>query len=375
MDRAQGDDGRRGEDRTDPAEPDGPTQRLDAAPRLGGAMARGVLGAVRKRGPYDEAKLPGRRTVLAGVRIDERRLRAYAEVCGFRRPEGGAGGEAALPATYPHLLGFPLAMRLMASPDFPYPLLGLVHTGVELTQHRALRVSDRPDIAVYAEGPWPHRRGSRFGMVTEARLGGEPVWHSRSTYLCRHRTDRSAGGPGGQTGAVPESPPDTGPEALPEAPPAREEWRPDAGLGRRYAAVSGDRNPIHLHPLTARPFGFRRNIAHGMWTFARCLAEMCAEDAPGRLAGGPPHRPEQSEQPMQPERLTATAEFRAPLALPSTVVFHADGPTGPGGGPRRFEVRPARGAAESGPGRAHLTGEVSSDTPSSGSPGPPSRSS
>ena len=45
-------------------------------------------------------------------------------------------------------------------------------------------------------------------------------------------------------------------------------------IGRRYGAVSGDRNPIHLYPLTARLFGFRRAIAHGMWTKARCLAAL-----------------------------------------------------------------------------------------------------
>ena len=51
-------------------------------------------------------------------------------------------------------------------------------------------------------------------------------------------------------------------------------WRLPADLGRRYAAVSGDHNPIHLYPLTAKAFGFPRQIAHGMWTKARCVAAM-----------------------------------------------------------------------------------------------------
>jgi acyl dehydratase len=71
-------------------------------------------------------------------------------------------------------------------------------------------------------------------------------------------------------------------------------------VGRRYAAVSGDVNPIHLNPLVAKLFGFRRAIAHGMWLKARCLAAL-----EGRL----------------PDALTAEVEFKSPLLLPSTVGF------------------------------------------------------
>ena len=46
-----------------------------------------------------------------------------------------------------------------------------------------------------------------------------------------------------------------------------------ANLGRRYAPIAGDFNPIHLYPLTARLFGFKRPIIHGMWTLAYLLSE------------------------------------------------------------------------------------------------------
>src|SRR3546814_2307113 len=45
-----------------------------------------------------------------------------------------------------------------------------------------------------------------------------------------------------------------------------------ADTGRRYAKVGKDFNPIHLTPFTARLFGFKRHIAHGMWTAAHCAA-------------------------------------------------------------------------------------------------------
>jgi acyl dehydratase len=72
----------------------------------------------------------------------------------------------------------------------------------------------------------------------------------------------------------------------------------DGGTGRRYAGVSGDVNPIHLHPLTAKAFGFPRAIAHGMWTAAHALAAL-----QGRLPGA----------------LTFDVAFGRPLLLPSTV--------------------------------------------------------
>ena len=73
-------------------------------------------------------------------------------------------------------------------------------------------------------------------------------------------------------------------------------------IGRRYGAVSGDRNPIHLHPLSARLFGFKQAIAHGMWTKARCLAAL-----EGRL----------------PEAVTVDVRFKKPLFIPGRVEFSA----------------------------------------------------
>ena len=43
-------------------------------------------------------------------------------------------------------------------------------------------------------------------------------------------------------------------------------------LGRRYAPIAGDYNPIHLYPITAKLFGFKKPIIHGMWTVAHLLS-------------------------------------------------------------------------------------------------------
>ena len=104
-------------------------------------------------------------------------------------------------------------------------------------------------------------------------------------------------------------------------------WSVPGDIGRRYAAVSGDRNPIHLHRLTALPFGLSRPIAHGMWLKARCLAAL-------EPSLRPPH--------------TVDVEFKLPLFVPARVTFT----TRRDGAERRFEVRDAKGE------KPHLTGRV-----------------
>ncbi|WP_328735375.1 MaoC family dehydratase [Streptomyces bobili] len=276
---------------------------LSASPALGPLLARGALLSPFKR-PRPGAAFSGGRLVLPGLRVDLARLAAYERVCGFPT------GDDALPITYPHVLGFPLAMRIMSGRGFPLPLLGLVHTSISLTRHRPLPATGTTyELAVHVDRLVPHRRGTEAVVVTELREAGEVVWESESRYLARHRTD----------GEVPEPAPGSGEPPLPVV----DEWRLGADIGRRYGAVSGDRNPIHLSPLTARLFGFPRAIAHGMWTATCCLA-----------AHG------------IPAAAHVAVDFRAPVLLPGTVAFAAQG--------RRFELRGTGGDGE----RVHVRGRV-----------------
>ncbi|MFF3845433.1 MaoC family dehydratase [Streptomyces sp. NPDC002328] len=287
-----------------PTPPPSPAVTLPGLPALGPSLARGALLSPFKR-PRADADFPRTRLVVPYLRIDAARLTAYERVCGF------GTGEDTLPVTYPHVLGFPPAMRLMSDRRFPLPLLGLVHTSITITRRRPLPVAAHYELSVHVAGLIPHRRGTEATVVTELRDGGEPVWHSHSTYLARHGTSPppdstepgDAAGGGGRL-------------------PVLEEWRLAGDVGRRYGAASGDRNPIHLHPLTARLFGFPRAIAHGMWTAARCLA-----------AHG------------TPQAVRVRVDFRAPVLLPGAVRFAADG--------SRFELR---GPGEAG--RLHVSGRV-----------------
>jgi MaoC like domain len=204
------------------------------------------------------------------------RVADYARVCGFRvRDE--------LPATYPHVLAFPLHMRLMTDGSFPYRAVGLVHIENRIAVRRSLRAGEPLQVRVRAE---EHPREGAFTLATEVWADGELAWREESTML------RRGTGSGGR------------PPADPVAAAFVAEWRLPGDLGRRYASVSGDRNPIHLHPITAKAFGFPRPIAHGMWTKARCLAAL---------------------EPSLPGAFEVSVEFRKPILLPARVEFERAG--------------------------------------------------
>lgn len=288
---------------------------LHGAPSLGPLYASAAVGAVL---PGRATTLPDTELVRRGVTVDPGHLADYARVCGFR-----VG--AALPVTYPHLLTFGLQVVLMAGRSFPLPLPGLVHLANRITVHRAIAPSETLDVRVWAERFTAHPKGARVDLVGEVAASGEPVWEGRSTYLARGAS--APGEPGGDSvdgGEVAEP-------AEPAVPtgPASALWRLPGDLGRRYAAVSGDVNPIHLYPLTAKAMGFPRAIAHGMWTAARAVAAL-----EGRL----------------PDAFTYDVVFRKPLLLPSTaeLVTARDDDGG-----WRVAVRGARDAE-----RIHLVGHA-----------------
>lgn len=233
---------------------------LPAPPTLGAVYARALSVAARRAMPGGAAPtaLPQVTYRVEGVRPDPARLSAYQHLV-------GEAGTDELPPGFVHVLAFPLATALMARPDFPLALPGLVHVTNTVTQHRALRLGEGLVLTAHAQALRPHRSGTQVDLVTTAQAApsDEVAWRGVSTYLAKGV--RLAG-----------RAPDEGPREPFVAPLPTGQWSLDADAGRRYAAVSGDVNPIHLSALSARAFGFRRAIAHGMFTAARALADVGA---------------------------------------------------------------------------------------------------
>ncbi len=284
-------------------------EELDSPPSLSALYPRALTGAVTelprklpglRRG---EPELPDLEYAVQDVEIDRDHLAHYDRVCGFRVRDQ-------LPPTYPHMVAFPLQMKVMTDGSFPFPVMGLVHIENRIEQRRWIGAGEKLDFKVRAENLREHDRGLQFDLVAAASVGDDAVWHSTSTYL------RRTGGGGGSSGDKKAEPPEP-----------RAYWKVPDDIGRRYASVSGDINPIHMHALSAKLFGFPSAIAHGMWLKARCLAAL-----EGELPGA----------------LSVEVAFKAPLVLPSKVAF-ADWPAGGG---RDFAVHDAR------KGKPHLTGSL-----------------
>jgi hypothetical protein len=243
--------------------------------------------------PGGGGEVPDLDLELAGAQADPAKVAAYAKVCGFTLRDH-------LPPTYPHVLAFPLQMAVMADGSFPFGAVGLVHVENRIEQQRPIAVTEELTIRVRPTKLQPHPKGRTFTLETEALADGELAWASTSTMLRRGNppadlpdldairlkaaTREGSGGFGALSADAPSS----------------ATWRLGDDLGRRYAAVSGDRNPIHMHSLTAKPLGFPAAIAHGMWTKARCLAAL-----ESRL----------------PDAFVIEVRFRKPILLPGRVAF------------------------------------------------------
>ena len=266
--------------------------------------------------PGGGGEIPELELELGGVRADPAAVAAYARACGFALRDS-------LPPTYPHVLAFPLHMAVMADGRFPFGAVGLVHLENRIEQHRPLALDEELTLRVRPTPLQPHPKGRTFTIQTiVGDRDGIPAWTGVSTFLRRGAptSQPTTPSPGTEAGAE-----------LDDAP-AAATWRLDGSVGRRYASVSGDRNPIHMHALAAKPLGFPAAIAHGMWTKARCLAAL-----ESRL----------------PAAFAAEVSFRKPILLPARVeLVRAEA-----GGEIAFRVRDA------GSGATHLDGLAGPDQP------------
>lgn len=284
---------------------------LPRVPALGGLYARGAAAtgrlAVARRVGRAPATLPDVVHEVRGVQADAAHLTEYQHLV-------GESASDRLPAGFVHVLAFPVAFAVMVRTDFPLPLLGLVHVANHVEQHAPLLLGDAFDVRAWAQDLRAHRSGTTVDLVAEVRRDDRLVWRGVSTYLAK----------GVQLAGRADDEPR--PEFAAPVPTGR--WRLAADTGRRYAAVSGDHNPIHLSALSAKALGFPRTVAHGMYTAARALADV------GAARG---------------DAFTWSVEFQRPVLLPGTVTVRV-APDGDG--------RTVVAGWDARSGRPHLTGEV-----------------
>ncbi|WP_299491932.1 MaoC/PaaZ C-terminal domain-containing protein [uncultured Shewanella sp.] len=261
---------------------------------------------VRKPG-WDEQPLPYISVATEQVKLARNKVARYAKVCGFE-----FDGKT-IPLTYLYVVSFRLHASIFTHEGITFPLLGIIHLKNSITQYRALGIDERYDIECAVVTSKMTDAGLEFDFLSKAKVDGELVWESLSTYLYRIE----------------------GPKRRVRPPKANDmnwaqpvNWSLPEDIGRRYAKASGDYNLIHLHPFFSKRFGFERGLVHGMWSKGRCIAQMM---------------PEIGDRACKVE-----VEFKLPLFMPSEVSFDVEKTNDN----LVFELRDHKGR------RPHLSGEI-----------------
>jgi acyl dehydratase len=266
-----------------------------------------ALGTGAKR-PGRVKALPPMELVLPRVQLNAQHIGQYSALCGFHVGQG-------VPMIYPQLLTFPLVTAYMCSDKCPWPAMGTVHLANTIEQHKPLHPGDVVRVEMGTGSLFAHEKGQGFTLDLRILHGDDLVW-SATQSLLRVGVKATSGAP--YASQIPADAPLS----------CQTEFSATADLGRRYGTVSGDRNPIHMAALTAKLFGFKRAIAHGMWTNARALS--CLLPA----------------TPVEQARLAV--EFKTPLYLPGRASLWS----ARNGTSALFEVRDAKGQ------KPHLRGQL-----------------
>lgn len=252
------------------------TRHFSQLPKPYLAYPKVIQGLIFKK-PKAEKVLPQVEYVVDSFKVDQKHLKAYNEVCGFKN-------NGYIPAIYLTVLSQSLQMHMMTSEAFPFPILGLVHIRNQVKQYRKIGVNETLTLACKFGELQPNDKGVQFDFITTVKVAGEVVVEALTTYLSRQKTNAKAAAKPAESQA---------PEYI-----LNNEWNISENTGRRYAMTSGDFNLIHIHAVTAKAFGFKQAIAHGMWSKAKALANLSLPDA-----------------------YEADVWFKLPMYLPSKVEF------------------------------------------------------
>ena len=225
------------------------TRRLTHLPPMSRVFARALAvtpGRPSRLSP--DTRIQQGRIQCKGIQISKARQNRYNHVCQFQGDQ--------LSPTLIQTLFIPLLGSYISGPLFPITPLGLIQTGQSIAQHRRVAPGEKMDLSCSLLDMGQMEKGIRTRFYTEVKIQKELVWQGISTYF-------TPTGQGQKRQRKKESPL-----------PLKERICLPEDTGRRYAKASGDMNPHHLWVPTARIFGFKRPIAHGMWSLGRSFSSL-----------------------------------------------------------------------------------------------------
>lgn len=228
---------------------------------------------------------------IAGIRINKGHLDRYKKLCGYDQDITGG-----VPICYVESLFLKSLVCVVTSNKFCLSPLGLIHLRQTITQHEPLQkyIND----TLQANVKVTQYRCTDRGVEVDISLyllaeRNKVIWEGVVTLISMKAVMRNASNEHERNDVFQYS----------------ETISVSADCGIQYSKLTGDWNPHHLYSWTAKPFGYRSPIAHGMWTLSRALAEIdkrCGIDF-GR-------------------RLQISCFFKRPLFMPSRVLVKFDDP-------------------------------------------------
>lgn len=217
------------------------------------------------------------------IKLDSEKIKLFRKIC--NQPQN----PDTVPMVYLQSLFIGMLGKYIISPFFPLVPMGLIHTKQKIIQKKAIKTDATLDAHIKLSEILNDEKGYEITFLLELTSQNIVVWEGVSTFLSKDKKYKKKKKSFGHTDMLT---------------PFLEIDIP-SDIGRQYAKVSGDCNPHHLSNIFAKLFGFKRTIAHGMWSLARSVAEI-------------------ENQFNDKEILSVDAAFKLPIFIPGKASLGAD---------------------------------------------------
>lgn len=221
---------------------------VGSAPQLLPLYARAAVKGNRYR---EGMALPELSCDWADFVFPEQLLRQYRQACHIAERSG-------VPLFFPHTFLGSIHLLFMSHSAFPLKPLGAVHSRNHIIQYAPLAVGTQYSAQLKIGEHRRRPQGLEFDLHTRVKEAGKTTWVSVSTYLVRMKLAK-ADEPSALASVV----------ANLEQSEDFAHFEVPKDTGKRYGRISGDINPIHMSTVLAKCFGFKRDLAHGMWAASR----------------------------------------------------------------------------------------------------------
>jgi len=188
-----------------------------------------------------------------------------------------------IPLCFPEVVTLPLVSQIVISNYFPLSPLGLIHIKNIIRQYRKIPTNQELLFKTFVSESRDVEKGIEVDFTTQILNESEIIWECVAVLLSRKKYKKK------------------------DNPPPLKEYQEkqmikvEKDIGVKYAQVSGDYNPHHLYGWSAKILGYKKPIAHGMWTLQQAITTI--------------YENEKMDFPYQ-----VKADFKCPLYLPSDVM-------------------------------------------------------